>query len=611
MLSDEKEARQKLGRKLTLVLLPLVLIPALLIAGIAYGNTQSELEHRTNEQLETALQGQLSVLNAFVLEQENLLTQLVISSALREKLISALGDPQNNDAALLLNNELKLLQSSLGSTNSAGLFILNMINGKVLFSTDDQFVGDAFVFEPQILFQTVPLANDLRFASNSITFLSVLSLQLENSIEGNFALANISSARRVEQLAATMHTFVSNDADEPTAAITSFISVRPDIYLRHNVNEPPFVTLNTNVEPVFAALDPSDRVRYLFKNDQGEEIFVIAQWSAATDIALGIESATGNLFSTNSSTASILVISIILVTTIAVLAILGVTNRMLQPLSSLTELARRMTQGDWNFRVAEDRDDELGYLAKSLNQMARELGALYESMERRVEDRTKQIRIASEVARAVLSIPNLDELLRQAVNLIKDRFGYDHVSIFLIDKEGNNVVLRESSSEEKEALKTVGYKLKIGSPSMVGMVTESNEPKILSGTNNEPEITMDELLPGARSEVAIPLQLAGNSLGALAIQSYSRDAFKTEDIEVLQTLADQLSAAIENARLAQVSTNAAERARLVSEITSQISGLSDPGQVLHTTAKALHKALGEAEIIINLVSLSDDIEDIA
>lgn len=611
MLSDMRDAEPKLGRNLTLVLLPLVLIPALLIAGIAYWNTQSVLQEKTKEQLETALQGQLSVLNAFILEQEGLLAQLINEHALEEKLIPALDDPQDNDAALLLNNELQLVLASLGDTNSAGIYIVDAVNGEILFATDEEFIGDGFAFDPQIPFQTIPLANDLRFSSNTIAFLSILSLEFEENIEGSFALASVSSNLRVTELASEIHAFVSFAGDEPKAPSTSFIAVRPDIYLKHDLDEPPIVMANTSAEPVFGVIDPARRINFNFVNEQGEEFFAIAEWSSSTEIALGIEIPTGSLFSANPNTASILVISIILITTIAVLVIIWVTNRMLQPLNSLTELARRMTQGDWNFRVAEDRNDELGYLAKSLNRMARELGALYQSLEGRVEDRTKQIRIASEVARAVISIPNLDELLRQAVKLIKNRFGYDHVSIFLIDREGDNAVLRESSSEEKEALKTVGYKLKIGSPSMVGMVTESNEPIILSGAGNEPDITMDELLPGARSEVAIPLQVAGNSLGALAIQSYARDAFKTEDIEVLQTLADQLSAAIENARLAQVSTNAAERARLVSEITSQITGLMDPGHVLQTTAKALHNALGEAEIIIDLVSPSDDMEEIA
>jgi GAF domain-containing protein len=239
--------------------------------------------------------------------------------------------------------------------------------------------------------------------------------------------------------------------------------------------------------------------------------------------------------------------------------------------------------------------------------MAEELGQLYHSLEQRVEDRTQQIQIASEVARAVISISNLDELLRQGVQLIKERFGYDHVSIFLLDREGTNAILRETSSDDKEALKTIGHKLKVGSKSVVGWVTETNVPRLSSDLSAGTKIELDELLPGARSEVAIPLQVAGNPLGALAIQSMQANAFTSEDIEVLQTLADQLSAAIENVRLAQESTNAAERARLVSEITAQISGLMEPEKVLQVTAQALHKALGDAEIMIRLVSPEEEV----
>jgi GAF domain-containing protein len=206
----------------------------------------------------------------------------------------------------------------------------------------------------------------------------------------------------------------------------------------------------------------------------------------------------------------------------------------------------------------------------------------------------------------VISIPNLDEMLRQSVQLIKTRFGYDHVSIFLLDRDGSNAVLRESSSEDIEELKTIGHKLKVGSKSVVGLVTETNVPRISSDLPVGTDIKLDELLPGAQSEVAIPLQVAGNALGALAIQSLQPNAFQKEDIEVLQTLADQLSAAIENVRLTQESTNAAERARLLSEITSQISGLMDPEQVLQATAQALHKALGEAEIMIRLASPEEE-----
>ncbi|MFN2148360.1 MAG: hypothetical protein ACK2T2_08195, partial [Anaerolineales bacterium] len=66
----------------------------------------------------------------------------------------------------------------------------------------------------------------------------------------------------------------------------------------------------------------------------------------------------------------------------------------------------------------------------------------------------------------------------------------------------------------------------------------------------------------------------------------------------LQTLADQLSAAILNARLAQVSAVAAERARLVSEVTTELSGPLEIEEVLERAARAIQKGLGSPEVMI-------------
>ncbi len=59
------------------------------------------------------------------------------------------------------------------------------------------------------------------------------------------------------------------------------------------------------------------------------------------------------------------------------------------------------------------------------------------------------------------------------------------------------------------------------------------------------------LLPDTRSELAIPLLIGERLLGALDVQSTEPNAFGPGDIQVLQTLADQLSVAIENAALFQ------------------------------------------------------------
>jgi len=103
----------------------------------------------------------------------------------------------------------------------------------------------------------------------------------------------------------------------------------------------------------------------------------------------------------------------------------------------------------------------------------------------------------------------------------------------------------------------------------------------------------------------VPLQVAGRVVGALDVQSLEPNAFTPEDLALLQTLADQLSAAIQNARLAQTSALAADRARLITEATTKMTGVLDMNRVLMTAAEVLHRALGQPEIIVRLAEGAD------
>jgi GAF domain-containing protein len=99
--------------------------------------------------------------------------------------------------------------------------------------------------------------------------------------------------------------------------------------------------------------------------------------------------------------------------------------------------------------------------------------------------------------------------------------------------------------------------------------------------------------------------VGGRVLGALDVQSLEANAFTAEDLAMLQTLADQLSAAIQNARLAQTSALAADRARLISQATTQMAGVLDMSRVLETAAGVLHRALGQPEIVVRLARPGD------
>ena len=63
-------------------------------------------------------------------------------------------------------------------------------------------------------------------------------------------------------------------------------------------------------------------------------------------------------------------ISLILVTTII---IIGITRKYTQPLLQLADISKRMSELDFNVKYADERDDEIGVLGESMNEMSDKL----------------------------------------------------------------------------------------------------------------------------------------------------------------------------------------------------------------------------------------------
>jgi GAF domain-containing protein len=94
-----------------------------------------------------------------------------------------------------------------------------------------------------------------------------------------------------------------------------------------------------------------------------------------------------------------------------------------------------------------------------------------------------------------------------------------------------------------------GHALSVGKQGIVGYVAEQKKPRIAVDVGLDAVFFNNPDLPMTRSEIAIPLLSRDKVLGVLDIQSDKPQAFNIEDIDVLQTLADQIAVAIENARL--------------------------------------------------------------
>lgn len=247
------------------------------------------------------------------------------------------------------------------------------------------------------------------------------------------------------------------------------------------------------------------------------------------------------------ATLTLAAIIALIVTAVAVAA----AQVLADPIGRLTATAGQVAAGDLTVQAEVDSRDEIGLLAQAFNGMTARLNELVTSLEQRVSDRTAQLQAAADISRATASLRNLDDLLRLALDLIRDRFGFYHASIFLLDAPGQHAVLRESTGPVGAQLKARAHRLAVGSQSLIGWVTSQRQPRVALDVAEDPFYFKNPLLPETRSELAIPLISGDRLLGAVDVQSREPNAFDPGSIQVLQTLADQLSVAIENAELFQ------------------------------------------------------------
>ncbi len=247
------------------------------------------------------------------------------------------------------------------------------------------------------------------------------------------------------------------------------------------------------------------------------------------------------------------------------------------PLRKLTGFMAEVGQGNLAVRGDVVSTDETGRLTIAFNQMVSQLQVLQTGLEDQVAARTAdlarrtaQLEAAATVARRAAEIRDLDTLLNETVRLISDRFGFYHAGIFLLDERGEYAVLQAASSEGGQRMLARGHRLTVGKVGIVGTVAGMGQPRIALDVGADAVFFDNPDLPLTRSEMALPLKVGERVIGVLDVQSEEPSAFTQEDVAVLQTMADQIALAIENARvLEQMERTVRELERVYGEYTRE------------------------------------------
>ncbi len=294
-------------------------------------------------------------------------------------------------------------------------------------------------------------------------------------------------------------------------------------------------------------------------------------------------------------------------TIISLFLIWLLTSRLvLRPLAVLAQFAENQTSGKTNARVSLNTADEFEELAKTFNILANTVAQERETLEQRVSARTKDLATVAEVGTATSTILETDKLLKEVVELTKERFGLYHSHIYLLDEKGESLVLTAGAGEPGRIMVSEGHSIPLSrEQSLVARAArdDADAPAKLRAAREGKGVTVNDvtqapdflpnpLLPDTRSELAVPMIVGGNVIGVFDVQSDQVGRFTDSDINIQTTLAAQVATSIQNVRSFEQSKVQADLESLVNTIGQKIQRATTVEDTLKIAIRELGTALG-------------------
>ena len=201
------------------------------------------------------------------------------------------------------------------------------------------------------------------------------------------------------------------------------------------------------------------------------------------------------------------------------------------------------------------------------------------------DPRTAQLEILNEVARIATSDIELRPMLQRITDALAAKFDWEFVALVTIDHE-HQAFLCEALTSRGPTSVHVGYHRSLGS-GIVGQVAATAEPILLDDVHQFAGYI--ETLPGAKSELCVPVMHHGKLVAVLNVESTRASAFH-DQLPLLTTVADQVAGAIGGAQLhAEVQERARAMEAMAAELAQKTRALEDANTHLSKAIETLHR----------------------
>jgi PAS domain S-box-containing protein len=204
--------------------------------------------------------------------------------------------------------------------------------------------------------------------------------------------------------------------------------------------------------------------------------------------------------------------------------------------------------------------------------------------------RAAQATLLYQVGQRVSGKLELDALLSEIVTAVRDAFGYHNVTMMLVDDAAEHLTLQSISGAYADLFPS-DLRLAMGE-GMIGNAALTGKTQ-LSGDVSADRHYVRKTGEATRSELAVPIRSGEVTIGVLDLQSEELDAFDETDVMVIETLADQVAAAIENARLYErAQQELVERRRAEEALARQAKALdTELEQIFYVASHHLQEPL--------------------
>jgi len=620
--STQKRYRGRLARRMLLVLMPLALIPLIVIGSMAYLYGRNFLQQQASSVLATVVETQGKRIESQVETGQLLLSRALARGDLVEALDSILANKgmaptEFAEARTTAINELQSVNRPKPFFNQ---FLLVDRGGNILLSTKSEWQGQQ-ITDPKFLemlnqtpVSTAGYAFSPMYAGevdkiNTFVITTVVAYQDRPGGEGAY-LVGISESVPIQEfiLNALFYSdqgyFVTQDGE--FIALNPYTSSFSKLVLLEatETQRQAYLKDLPSVEPVSKEMDVSVQVH-------NQPVLVAQTWLESLQIGWAVEALQANIYDQINAFLRFGVILMVVLLVLVGAAVWLLTQTLIRPVLDLTNTVQRFADGKWGQRSSIERNDELGLLADSFNQMADDLSQVYTRLETQVEERTEKLDTLAQISQITISSTNLDELLKPALRLIVESLQCENGAVYLTEESGLGVsqfaVLRQSYSSPEFGERPFRRRIMVDpsatSETLAGRVIAQNH-SLVEALPAAVEVEIDKQRPGlSLFEAAIPITVGSKVLGALNLYGFGPEGDATGPfygliVSELQTLANHIASAVQNFQLLEASQINLEEANLLFQASHQIAQAETAYQVFDYATDALQQAPYISAILI-------------